>query len=105
MATGNASGMRLDTVNIPVPLSATAGAAVLVRDLRDKYLQIVGPFVGSLDLEGSLNGTAWVKLATGITASGIRAVPETVTHLRLVSAGVVSGTPSALVGGFNVRAD
>jgi hypothetical protein len=72
-----------------------------VRDLRDKYVQTTGTFTATMSIEGSLDGTNYVAVATGISTPSFVQVPQPLVYLRVRVTGYTSGTPGAIVGGFD----
>lgn len=94
--------MRLEYFSLVVPAVAGNGAAQLVRDLKDKYVQIGGgAFTGSLTVEVSLNGgTDFAVSGAAFTAQGIHSIPEPATHIRVVTGSLSAGAPTATVAGY-----
>lgn len=89
---------------LPVPTSAGAGAAQIVRDLREKYIQVGGTFSATFSIEGSLDGgTTWGAIQSGINAAGWHSIPHPLTHIRVVTSSYTSGTPRVVLAGFDVN--
>lgn len=98
--------MRLESYALNVPGTATAGLQQAVGHMREKYVQVAGTFVGSLDVEVSLDGgnNFFVSL-TGITGPTIKSIPEPATHIRVNVTAFSSGTPVVTLNGYNIRTD
>jgi hypothetical protein len=94
--------MRLEYFPLVVPGTPGNGTAQLVRDLKDKYVQIGGgSFTGSLTVEVSLNGGVdFATSGAAFTAPGIHSVPEPATHVRVVTGSLSAGAPTATVAGY-----
>ncbi len=87
-------------INIPVPLSNTAGAAVDVSSMgRTKSLVIGGGFHATVDVEYAtdLAGTDWAPLAT-FHQSGNLTVDVAAHWMRAVTSVYVNGVPNLDVG-------
>ncbi len=81
------------------------GTPKTVRDIRDKYVQIEGTFVATIQIEGRI-GTAWVALFAAVVntaGGGIFSVPQTVNEIRTNVTVWTSGQPIATLQGFGVR--
>jgi hypothetical protein len=93
----------------PLDLPATApndGDDIECSVYKNKTVQIIGAFTGSIDIEVSLdNGGHYAKSQTGITAPGVYDVPHTCTNIRLHLSALTVGTPSAYLGGLHTRTD
>ena len=91
-----------------MPLEITAapgtGKAENVSRLRDKTVQISGAFVGSLQLEGSIDGEDFDPIGAPLTGPGFVLVPMAVTYLHIHTVELSSGAPKAMVAGFDFRA-
>lgn len=81
---------------MPVPVSGN-GAPLLVERLSNIILQVTGTFVGTFDLETSIDGETWVNHTTGI-AVGYIEVSENVRFIRLVRTGAGSD-PTVTIDG------
>lgn len=98
--------MRLESSLLQVPVSPGNGTAIPVRDLTSKFVQVYGTFVGSLNLEVSLNqGNDFAPTVVGVTAPGIYEISEPATHVRIALVSLSSGTPGAVLNGHNLRTD
>jgi hypothetical protein len=87
---------RRDKYAFDFPTTVANGVAQSVADMSDKWFQVVG-LTGTADLEGTIDGTTWVKLITGI-ANGIVVVTQGVMQLRIARTG--NGAGSAFVAGL-----
>ena len=80
--------------------------ALDVQRYREKTVAVQGTgWTGSLDIEGSLDGTVWHKLFTGVTANGLFVVSAAVVFMRLAVTATVAGSVGAKFGGFDSRTD
>lgn len=95
---------RPEKLQLADPTSAAAGAAANVFRFRDKFVQVHGTFVATLQLEGSIDGSEYFPVGTPQSAGGIVAVPETIEFLRVRVAAFTSGEPKATCAGFDERA-
>lgn len=73
-----------------------------VRDLGDKYLQIGGTFVATLQVQGTINGVDWKDEGAAITAVGIVAIAPSYALLRIKETAFTSGAPTAHLAGRRV---
>lgn len=88
-------------VNIPVPTSNAAGAAVDVSAMgRTKSLVIGGGFHATVNVEYATDetGTDWAPLATFLQAGNLT-IDVAARWLRAVTSSYVSGTPNLDAGG------
>lgn len=95
---------RPEKVQLTVPTSAAAGGAASVFRFRDKYVQVHGTFVATLQLEGSIDGNEYFPVGAPQSAAGVVAVPETIEFLRVRVTAFTSGEPKATFAGFDERA-
>jgi hypothetical protein len=95
---------RPEVLPLPVAEAGKSGAAVNVFRLRDKTVQVSGPFAGSLQLEGSLDGDAFAAIGAPLTAPGFVLVPMTVSLIRMRTGELTSAPPTAAIAGFDFRA-
>jgi hypothetical protein len=95
---------RPERMELAIPAAAGTGEAVNVFRLRDKTVQVSGVFVGSLQLEGSIDGDDFAPIGAPLTAPGFVLVPMTVGFLRMQVNELTSGTPKAAAAGFDFRA-
>jgi hypothetical protein len=96
---------RPEKITLEVPATpGSAGQAEHVFRFRDKTVQIVGEFTGSLQIEGKLADDEYAPIGSPVTAAGLFALPYTVEFLRIRTLTLSSGTPTAVFGGFDYRA-
>lgn len=95
--------MRPEFYAIAVPASVATGASFPARDIDNKFVQIGGTFVATIDVEVTLNGGAdWVTVAT-VSGSAIVQVLPVVSGIRCKTTAYTSGTPTATLSGFDRR--
>ena len=102
--------MRHEVQDLNILASGTgAGTEVLVDRFREKTVQLIDPggpaFNGSGDIEGSMDGTNFGKLITGVTAAGIWTITSAVKYLRFNMTARVAGTLTGKIGAFDSRTD
>ena len=95
---------RPERIPLEVPTQVGAGVAANVFRFRDKTVQLSGPFVGSLQLEGSIDGDTFDPIGAPLIAPGFVLVPQTVALLRVRVTELTSGAPTAVFAGFDFRA-
>jgi len=95
---------RPERMTLEVPAVAGVGGTANVFQLRDKTVQVSGPFVGSLQLEGSIDGDDFEPIGAPMTAPGFLIIPLTVAFVRVRTTLLTSGAPRAMAAGFNFRA-
>lgn len=80
------------------------GTAAGVEDLEELHVMVYGTFVGTYDLEVSMDGTNFVQHPThnGLTAPAILAVGMPCKSVRLNCTAFTSGTISAEAAGKDV---
>lgn len=90
--------------NIPTTNTTGLGDALCVLALRDKTIQIVGTFVGTVQFQGSIDGTNWVSEGAAQTAAStaLLEVSETYQFMRANMTAYTSGTPSAYLAGHRL---
>lgn len=94
---------RPERVPLEVPAAVGVGPPVNVFRLRDKTVQLSGAFVGSVQVEGSIDGEDFETIATR-PEPGFVQVPVTIAFLRIRVAELTSGHPKAIAAGFDFRA-
>lgn len=96
--------MRWDSYDIlAVPGGAATGASTAraCENLREKYVWISGTFVATLDVEASADGSSWVKVQTGINATGAAvSIPQSAKYVRVNLTAATSGQVVAKLTGF-----
>lgn len=95
---------RPEKLSLEVKPAVDVGRAENVFRFRDKFVQVHGTFVATLQLEGTLNGSDYFAVGSPVTAPAVIAVPQTVEFLRVRTTAFTSGAPHALFGGFDERA-
>lgn len=95
---------RLERMTLEIPAAGQTGGVANVGRLRDKTVQISGAFVGSLQLEGSIDGEDFDPIGAPLTGPGFVLVPMAVTFLHIHTVALSSGAPKAMVAGFDFRA-
>ena len=95
---------RPERMTLEVPGSVGTGKAENVFRMRDKTVQISGAFVGSLQLEGSIDGDDFEPIGAPLTGPGLVLVPMAVGFLRIRTLELTSGAPKAIASGFDYRA-
>ena len=95
---------RPERIRLEVPTHVGTGQAANVFRFRDKTVQVSGPFGGSLQLEGSIDGDTFDPIGAALTAPGFVLVPLTVALLRVHVTELTSGAPAAVFAGFDFRA-
>jgi hypothetical protein len=93
---------EINTLNVPTAVGV--GQASNVFRFRDKTVQVNGPFVATLQIEGSVDGSNFVAIGTPLTAPGLLSVPFAVQFVRVRVTAFTSGTPTAVASGFDYRA-
>ena len=79
------------------------GDASDVSKLRNKFVQAEGGYTGTIVVQGSIDGTNFRDVLTGVAAGSITALPETLKEVRYDNSGATVATPEVVVGGFNER--
>lgn len=95
---------RPERIELEVLAEPGVGGPVNVFRLRDKTVQVGGPFAGAVQIEGSLNGEDFAPIGAPMNAPGFVLVPMTIALVRVRTVEAVSGEPRVTVGGFNYRA-
>lgn len=96
---------RPETISLQVPTSVGVGQSANVFRFRDKYVQVHGTFVATMQLEGSIDGSEYFPIGAAQSATpGVVAVPETIQFLRVRVTSFTSGAPKATFAGFDERA-
>jgi hypothetical protein len=95
---------RPERISLEVPTEVGTGSTINVFRFRDKTVQLSGPFVGSLQLEGSIDGDTFDPVGAPLIAPGLVLVPQTVALLRVRVTELASGAPTATFAGFDFRA-
>lgn len=100
--------MRSELYSLNVPTTQTTGTPFPARNLRDKSIQLVGIAGGGVaKVEGTIDGSTWVAASGGagnISADGVYAITETFDLIRINRSTLGTGTWTATLNGYNVRA-
>lgn len=97
--------MRLITGDLDVRTASlpATGSPHITRDFQvDRWVQINGPFAGSLTIEVSLDGSEFFSYITGITGPGLHKIEPPAAFVRVRTITLTSGTPKALIAGYYV---
>lgn len=65
-----------------------------VGEMETKYLQVGGSFSGTIQPQGTINGTDWVDEGAAITSAGIQAVVPSYLLMRFKNTAYTSGAPT-----------
>ena len=95
---------RPEKVRLEVKQAVDVGKAEVVFRFRDKYVQVHGTFVATLQVEASIDGSDYFDVGAPVAAPGVVAVPETVEFVRVRTTAYTDGEPKAVLGGFDERA-
>jgi hypothetical protein len=95
---------RPEQITLDVPAAVGTGQATNVFRFRDKTVMVAGPFVASLQIEGSIDGETFAPIGAPVTAPGFFLLPMAIAHLRVSVTQLTSGTPRAVFAGFDYRA-
>lgn len=95
---------RPEKIRLEVKPQVAAGRAEQVFRFRDKFVQIHGTFVATLQVEASIDGSDFFAVGASQSAPGVVPVPETVEFVRVRTTAFTSGEPKAVLGGFDERA-
>jgi hypothetical protein len=93
--------MRQRSLTLDVKTAVAVGDPKIVRDLQEKYVHLSGTFSATVSIEVSLDGINYFAVATGLTAAGMTSIPHPASHMRINTTVYASGTPVAVVGGFD----
>jgi len=95
---------RPEKVRIEVKQEIGVGRAENVFRFRDKYAQVHGSFVATLQIEASIDGSEYFNVGGAVSAPGVVRVRETVEFIRVRTTAYTSGEPKAVLAGFDERA-
>jgi len=95
---------RPEKIRLEVKSQVGAGRAEQVFRFRDKYIQVHGTFVATLQLEATIDGSDYFAVAAPMSVPGVIPIPETVEFVRVRTSAYTSGEPKAVLGGFDERA-
>lgn len=95
---------RPEKIQMEVLAAIGAGRADNVFRFRDKFVQVHGTFSATLQLEASIDGSAYFSVGAALSSPGVVAFPETAEFARIRTTAFTSGTPMATLAGFDERA-
>lgn len=95
---------RPEKVRLEVKQAAEAGRAENVFRFRDKYVQVHGTFVATLQVEATIDGSDYFAVGGPQSAPAVVPVPETAEFVRVRTTAFTSGDPKAVLAGFDERA-
>jgi hypothetical protein len=95
---------RPEKIRLEVKAEVGAGKAEQVFRFRDKYVQLHGTFVATLQVEATIDGSDYFPVGAAQSAPGIVPLPETVEFVRVRTTAFTSGEPKAVLAGFDERA-
>jgi hypothetical protein len=95
---------RPEKVRLEVKQAVDAGKAEHVFRFRDKYVQVHGTFVATVQVEATIDGSDYFPVGGALSAPGVVPVPETAEFVRVRTTAYVSGEPKAVLAGFDERA-
>jgi hypothetical protein len=95
---------RPEKMRLEVKAEVAAGKAEQVFRFRDKFVQVHGTFVASLQVEATIDGSDYFAIGGAISVPSVVPVPETVEFVRVRTAAYTSGEPKAVLAGFDERA-
>lgn len=93
--------MRFNKLTLQNPAfpAGGAGTAQLVQQFINKYIQVAGTFVATVNLEGTIDGTNWITLHAALSTGTLYSIPQTVEKLRLNVTAYTSGAPLVTFSG------
>ena len=90
-----------DDVAGPAANTTGTGDPAETLSLRDKTIQVSGTFVGTIQVEGTIDGDTWIAEGTAYTSTGSAAVTPTWAMMRARMTAYTSGTPKFNVAGHH----
>ncbi len=93
--------MSIPVLDIPVPLSVSAGGFVNCADLADKWIGVSGTFTATIQFQWSPDGTAATAVNEGaaVTAAGVVQIRPNGGWVRANVTAYSTGTPVAKMSG------
>lgn len=89
---------------VEAPLNQTGvSESLLVAEYTGKTVVIGGTFVGTAQLEGSLDGTTWIVIGASTTTPAVRETTASWRFLRINVTAYTSGEIVAMFSGYNTR--
>jgi hypothetical protein len=95
---------RPEKIRLDVKQEVGEGRAEQVFRFRDKYIQVHGTFVATLQIEATTDGSDYFPVGPAQSAPGVVPLPETVEFVRVRTTAYTSGEPKAVLAGFDERA-
>lgn len=95
---------RPEKIRLEVKSEVGAGKAEQVFRFRDKFVQVHGTFVATLQIEATIDGSDYFPVGIVQSAPGVVPLPETVEFVRVRTTAFTSGEPKAVLAGFDERA-
>lgn len=93
------------TVALDAKNSVAAGTAQRVDEHIDKWIQMTGTYTASIDLEVTLDGSTWTKIATALATGSITEIPQNCRAIRLNTTAFTSGTPACTYRAREARSE
>lgn len=89
---------------VEAPLNQTGvSETLLVAEYTSKTVTINGTFVGTAQVEGSVDGTTWHLVGANTTAPTVRETTAAFRYMRINVTAYTSGEIVALFSGYNTR--
>ena len=100
--------MKGEIYPINLPVGIAIGTPQDVRDLSSMWLQLAtvsGSPVGTLQIEGTIDGTHYFSVGAALTAAGILEIaPKKLTRIRVnATTAITAGVWALTLGAFNER--
>lgn len=93
------TGLAGDSATAPTTNTTGYSAGAICSDLTGMAMIMSGTFVASLDIEGSVDGSNYVKIGSSVTTKSSNSVTDTLMKIRVRMSAYTSGTPVvALLG-------
>lgn len=89
--------------DLSVAGDAASATSWTVLSYREKTISIAGTFTGTVNVEGTIDGTSWAAVAAPVTAPAILTIAASVDKIRIRGSSWSSGTATARFSGFNSR--
>jgi hypothetical protein len=99
--TTNDTGLVATVVTPPSVDTSGLGTALDIWGATTKLVQATGTFTGTIQIQGSLDGTTWVNEGSAITAAGALAITNAWNYLRSKCTAYTSGTPVVMFAAVN----
>lgn len=99
--TAELKAQRFDSLDLDIPASVAAGAALAVNGYDRLLVVIQGTFTATIELQMSLDGGNTFVTHTSKTAPAIVELPGGATHIRANTSAHGNGTPVGKVRAQN----